>query len=688
MVVKKAKLPLSLEAPLSELSGVGPARAAALARLGLNCARDLLCLAPRKLLVLGDLMPIAQALTHMGARVSVRGHVDRMQLIRGGGRRRSLLRLRLVDDSGEINLLFFNQPWLRERFKRGDGLGCAGQVVQTTSGVALASPRILGDPGGEGPQPGDLEVEYGLTEGIGQALLRKLAGDVLRDCADQLEERIDARFLNEFELLPMPEAVRALHQPRNLQEFDRGRRRLLMETMLTFQARIAARRAARGRGRARALPWAASAQRDVEALFPFDFTRDQRRAVAEIAEDLSRTVPMRRLLQGDVGSGKTAVAASALLAALRSGVQAAFLAPTALLAEQHARSLGPLFRSAGAELLLLTGSMGRAARSRVLAQIGSGGACVVVGTHALMSKDVGFAGLGLVVIDEQHRFGVAQRRRLLTKGEAVHALLMTATPIPRTLAQTLYGDFDLSSLRSMPPGRGSLETRRVPRARRAAMLRYLLERVRNGERVFWVVPRIEGEGGAEAAFAQLRRGPLAEFGIELVHGRLDAKQREARLDRFRAGTARTLVSTTVVEVGVDIPTATVMVIADAHRLGLAQLHQLRGRVGRGSLPSYCLLLGGPRESPRLERLVSSRDGFALAEFDLEERGMGELLGLRQAGFGALLDGALGAAEPDGLPALEGGMQLFELAGRILAGQPELADCYGAAGEAAGPATGV
>jgi ATP-dependent DNA helicase RecG len=622
--------------PLTALRSVGPVRAERLARMGLESVRDLLLLLPRRLEVPGDEVTVAEARERVGAEVTVRGVVARPRFSRFG--RRSTLRFSLEADGAALDVLYFNQPWQRERFAADDEVALAGQVSEGRRGPALVSPRLV-DP--ERAPEGAGRPIYPTGEGVGQELLASLCRQAVERSAARLCETLPAEPLARLGLPPLPEAVRALHAPPTLEAYEAGRRRVVLEALLPIQARVLERAAGRAGGQA--VEIAVDEARHVELCgrFPFTFTAGQGRITADLRADLQRSTPMRRLLQGEVASGKTALGAYACMAAVAAGAQAAFLAPTELLAEQHFAGLRGLLECAGVRSDLLTGSLRASERREVLERLAAGTVDLLFGTHALFSSDVRYARLALAVIDEQHRFGVAQRARLMDKGRDVHVLLMTATPIPRTLALTLYGDLQISTLRELPAGRGRVRTRWLKKDDRVAAERLLLERLEAGERVFWVSPRI-GDGdapGAERAFERLKTSSLGRFGVELVHGRLSANTRAARLERFRAGSSRVLVATTVIEVGVDVPEATVMVIEDADRLGLAQLHQLRGRVGRSGGDAWCLLRGAEAARERLELLERCHDGFALAEEDLRRRGMGELSGLRQSG--ALMEG-LGA----------------------------------------------
>ncbi|MFM7281770.1 MAG: ATP-dependent DNA helicase RecG, partial [Planctomycetia bacterium] len=447
-------------------------------------------------------------------------------------------------------------------------------------------------------------------------------------------------------LPPLPQAVRELHQPRDWPHFETARARVRLEALLALAAAEHERELRRQKSRALLVESGPKALAAVLEALPFELTAGQRTVLDEIAADLASGKPMRRLLQGDVGCGKTLVGLAAAMLVARSGAQTAFLAPTELLAEQHFDGQRAMLARFGLHAVCLTGSLKAAERRSVLAQLESGMADIAFGTHALFSQDVRYRQLALAVIDEQQRFGVLQRQNLFDKGHAVHALLMSATPIPRTLALALYGDLDTSILRERPRGRGQVTTRWLRGKEREKLPAFLDQRLSAGERVYWVTPRIgeegeqesvreSGQASAEAARERLAGTALARFGIELVHGRLDAAERSARLQRFRTGEVQILVATTVIEVGVDVPQATVLVVESAERLGLAQLHQLRGRVGRGTQDSWCLLFGDSTARERFAALERTSDGFEIAEEDLRQRGMGDLLWVRQAGMGAL-----------------------------------------------------
>ena len=618
-------------AEVTTISGVGPARAGLLAELGVRTIRDLLLLAPQGLESTGVRASCAEAVGMVGAVVQITGRVERTRFFRRGGRQ-SVFTAYIADESGVIEAHWFNQSWLRETLVKDAVVTVAGRVGVTKKGKpSLVVPRI-GTEEKPLPAPDGWEPRYQTVDGIGQGLLRGLCRGAL-ELAKDLEDRAPSALLEELGLPRLSETPRALHEPRDPEEFTAARRRIALEGCLAMQARLQ-QGGDPERGAAFPIETSDREHEALQALLPFRLTADQARVVGELRVDLSARRPMRRLLQGDVGTGKTAVAFYACVAAARAGAQAVLAAPTELLAEQHYAVLAPLFEAAGVKTCLLTGSTPARERKRVLRGLERGELQVAIGTHALFSEKVRCARLAVAVIDEQHRFGVAQRTRLLEKGPGVHVLLTTATPIPRTLALSLYGDLEVSVLKERPPGRGKVTTRWLKKRDGERLLGFLSERLAAGEQVFWVVPRIEQgseERGAIEAHARLSTSVLSDHGVILVHGALDTELRQERLAAFRKGRAKVLVGTTVIEVGVDVPAATVLVVEGAERLGLAQLHQLRGRVGRGSRDGWCLLFGKSSAAERFELLEQTDDGFEIAEEDLRRRGMGELDGLRQSG---------------------------------------------------------
>ena len=660
--------------PVTSLSGVGPARAEALARLGVLNLRDLMLTIPRRIESIAAGIPIAEARETRGEAVRVKGRVCAKRYSRMGGRR-SLLRVKLDDGTGTIDALFFNQPWMRHQFERDQTVELLGKVVES-KGPALASPK-LGSSASPLPEAGTLIPEYPETEGLAGSYVRGLCRRVAAQHAGVLEELLPVERLKGLSLPALPDAVRSLHEPDSVAEFDRARKRLTFERLLAIQARAQVRRRARADGCAPSIAMDDQAWAELVTRLEFTLTAGQVAVLRDLSQDLRKRVPMRRLLQGDVGSGKTVLALLVAMAAARCGQQSVIMAPTELLAEQHYNGSRALLEEAGLRVAFLTGSVKGADRRGTLAQVESGAIDVIFGTHALFSRKVAFARLGLCVIDEQHRFGVAQRARLLEKGLDAHLLLMTATPIPRTLAMTLYADLDVSLLRDKPPGRGEIKTSWVRGAKKRSVPAFLKRQLEAGGRVYWVCPRIQASeksaasmSSVEEAFEKLSASKLAKFGVELVHGRMDAELRARNLERFRSGEVRILVATTVIEVGVDVPEANVIVIENAERLGLSQLHQLRGRVGRGQRDSFCLLFAATSAEERMESLVASNDGFVLAEDDLRRRGMGDLGGLRQAGVNL-----------EGLDDLEQHADLLLAARDLVAADERIAEHYLCAGPA-------
>ncbi|WP_123399728.1 ATP-dependent DNA helicase RecG [Inmirania thermothiophila] len=628
-------------AALAGLPGVGARTLERLARLGVRGLGDLLLHLPlryedrTRITPLGRLLPGREAL--------VEGEVT--AAVEAGGRRRSL-QVEITDGSGVLRLRFFHyRAGLKARLRPGVRVGCYGEVRLGPAGLEMVHPewRL----GGARPEPA-LTPVYPATEGLPQRTLRALAGEALARAGRA--ETLPAWLREAYGLYPLPDALARLHRPPPgtdpaalADPADPARRRLAFEELLAHQVSL---RLLRAQARRRQAPPLAPGGRLAEAFLaalPFELTAAQRRVAEEIGRDLAAPRPMLRLVQGDVGSGKTVVAALAMLAAAEAGWQAALMAPTELLAEQHRANLARWLEPLGLEVVWLGGRVKGAARRAALARIAAG-APAVVGTHALFQDDVRFARLGLVVVDEQHRFGVHQRLALRGKGEAgalvPHQLIMTATPIPRTLAMTAYADLDLSVIDELPPGRTPVRTVTVPAARRGEVVARLRAACAAGRQAYWVCTLVEASEALQAeaaeATAQTLRRALPEVRVGLVHGRMRGEDKERVMRAFAAGEIQLLVATTVIEVGVDVPNATVMVIDNAERLGLAQLHQLRGRVGRGGGESHCVLLYEPSRlgetgRARLAVLRETCDGFEIARRDLALRGPGELLGTRQSG---------------------------------------------------------
>jgi len=641
-----------LAAPVSVLKGVGPVLAARLATHGLGTLRELLLCVPRRYedrratFAIADLVP--------GERASLEGEVRRVNY-RAFGRQRSL-EVVLGDESGAVSLVWFRVPGksFAERFAVGSRWRVAGLVAEYRGRRQLAHPEAR--PAGEGVALADALVPvYSEFEGLPAPRLRQIIASAL-PAAVGFAETLPAELRQKHGLPSLAEAVLALHAPPADADLTAlaamqspWHLRLIYEELLLLQLAVLRRRAHTQRETGRAVGLASPLAAQAARLFAFPLTAAQHRVLAELAADLGKAAPMQRLLQGDVGSGKTAVALAAAAAVARAGEQVAIMAPTELLVEQHARTARAVLVPDGVRVAVLTGSLRGAERRQVLAEMASGEAQVVIGTHALLEPGVAWRSLRLAVIDEQHRFGVEQRAALVARGResgggSPHVLVMTATPIPRTLALCAYGDLDVSLIDELPPGRSAVRTEVFRDAERRQVGARLVAALRAGRQAYIVYPLVEesdGEGmvgvrDATRAAAALAKGTLAGFAVGLLHGRLSRDEKEHTMRAFAAGELAALVATTVVEVGIDVPNATVMVIEHAERFGLSQLHQLRGRVGRGTQLSECLLLASAQASDeaneRLATLERTQDGFRVAEEDLRLRGPGDLAGTRQSGM--------------------------------------------------------
>jgi ATP-dependent DNA helicase RecG len=625
--------PSALEQGVETLAGVGPSVKRKLAKLGLRTVGDLLAHRPRRY---EQPVPQRTIAALFGDEEAVLEGVVR----RASGRRRGRLHIltaHVADETGEIRATWFNQPWLEQRLTSGARVRMRGR--RNRFGFAVESYDL-----GDVSETADFAPVYPASEELAQKQLRALAAQALVHARDD-PERLPAQ-VRVHEALPLrADALVALHAPLTLDDAEAGRRRLAFDELLVLQLALARRAAEREALVAAALPPPGELVERYRASLPFTLTDGQEGAIAEIDADLARTVPMQRLLQGDVGSGKTVVALYALLRAVEAGRQGALMAPTEVLAEQHFLTIESLCTDLGVRVALLTSALGAREHSQVRQLTASGDAHLLVGTHALIQKDVEFRDLAVAVVDEQHRFGVEQRSAL-AEGRAPHVLHMTATPIPRTLALTVYGDLAVSEIPEPPATRKPIVTGWVAEERSSEAYERLCRHLAEGRQAYVVCPLIEASEttiarAAEDEAERLRGAELRGFRVGCLHGRLKPAERRELMARFKGGEIDVLVATTVIEVGVDVPNATIMIVQEADRFGLAQLHQLRGRVGRGAEQSYCLLVSRSKEEltdtarERLEAMVETTDGFEIAERDLEIRGEGQLLGARQAGLSDL-----------------------------------------------------
>jgi len=640
---------LQSDSPLTDLRGVGPALAKKLEKLNLYRVDDLLFLLPLRYEDRTQLVKIGAL--EAGARCLVSGEVLLAETIFRG--RRNLL-VRVSDGSGQLTLRFFHFSRQQQaQFQAGVHVTCFGEVRRGQSGFEMIHPeyRVLRE-GQDTVTTDSLTAIYPATEGVQQGRLRSLTDQALQQmCAAPPDELLPAAITKKLGMPSLADAISYLHRPppeADTQQLLNGthpcQQRLAFEELLAHYLSLRNLRVLAAAEDAIALT---DGNEDVSGFIndlPFELTHAQDRVVDDILSDLAEPHPMMRLIQGDVGSGKTVVAAIACVKAIACGVQAAIMAPTEILAEQHWRSFSDWFRPLGIEVAWLSGSQRAAARRESLEAIGGGSAKLVVGTHALFQEGVDFHRLGLVVIDEQHRFGVHQRMALRDKGVSTdghpHQLVMTATPIPRTLAMAAYADLDTSIIDELPPGRQPVSTIAIPEGRRDEVVERVRSACSSGQQAYWVCPLIEESEvldyqAAEASYQMLTES-LPDLRVGLVHGRMRPAEKERGMKAFKEGLIQLLVATTVIEVGVDVPTASLMIIENAERMGLSQLHQLRGRVGRGTAQSHCVLLYksplGRIAKERLAVLRDTNDGFVVAQRDLELRGPGELLGTRQTGL--------------------------------------------------------
>ena len=626
---------LTPDTPVRYLKGVGPKTAERFEKLGILTLSDLLCHYPRRYLDFSKPYSIAEAPADTDCVVKAEVFAKPGGRILPGGRR--MERITAGDDVSSLEITWFNNPYAAQKLELGQEYYFQGIVTGGMLRRQMVNPQVRTD---AQVKSSPFEAVYPQTEGLTSSAIAKCVRQLLPH-AELLPDPLPPEMLKKYRLLSKADAVRAIHCPATEEEAFAARRRLIYEELLVLQLGIG-RMKNHGAASTGAPMKKADASPFWESL-SFSPTGAQRRAVEEILTDMSGETSMNRLLQGDVGSGKTLVAAAAIWACIRAGYQAALLAPTEILASQHAENLNRLLSPFGMRVALLTGGMKAAARRTTLAAIRDDEADLIVGTHAILSEGVEFARLGLAVVDEQHRFGVRQRGLLAEKAANPHLLVMSATPIPRTLGLLMYGDLDISILDELPPGRKPVKTRCITGKKRADLYGFLDREIDSGRQVYIVCPAIEDAGGSglnavKSYYEDIAKAYLPDRRVGLMHGKLKPKEKAEVMDDFKSGRLDALVSTTVIEVGVDVPNATVMVIENAERYGLSALHQLRGRVGRGAAESWCFLVSDNASESvqkRLKFLCSTSDGFAVAQYDLETRGPGDFFGSRQHGLPTL-----------------------------------------------------
>ena len=634
-----------LNASIRSVKGVGEKRADALGTAGIETVEDLLYYIPRRYLDRSHVLPISRL--PLNEEVTVIGEVESFGFRRGGKPR---FVMTLGDRTGFLECIWFRGlEYMRRRFSTGDTVAVSGKVgFFRTKQMVHPEVEILSSQGEESLlhtgrvipiYPGTAELKARRLDSRG---LRRTVRAALDEFAPRIEETLSEEVIERNGLMPLEEAITAVHFPDSWDQAQLARSRLAFDELFYFELLLALRRA-RHAASADGIAFervGALVSRLLEQL-PFELTAAQKRVTREIRADMKRPYPMSRLLQGDVGSGKTLVAVITMLIAIENGYQAALMAPTEILAEQHFLTLRRFLEELGVNVRLLIGGMPASERSTAHAELADGAAQIAVGTHALIQGDVQFARLGLAIVDEQHRFGVMQRASLRGKGPKPDVLVMTATPIPRTLALTLYGDLDVSVLDEMPPGRGTIRTAIRSGDRRSQILRFVRDQVSEGRQAYIVYPLVEESERSDLAAAvksyeELRDGAFSDLRVGLLHGRMRSEEKEGTMAAFSRGEIDVLVGTTVIEVGIDVPNASVMLVEHAERFGLFQLHQMRGRVGRGPHASYCILVryGKPSDDAdmRLNTMARTNDGFEIAEVDLELRGPGELMGTRQSGM--------------------------------------------------------
>lgn len=623
---------------LRYLKGVGPKRAIAFSKIGVHSLEDLIYFFPRRYEDRSSLQKIATLIPGQTATIQAEILKVRFKPIP----RMPLLEVLVGDQTATLPLVWFNQRYLKNQFTEGQSYLFYGKVEFYKNRLQMSSPEYELIEGEESStHAARITPIYPLTEGLFQRSLRHMMKEVVGYYLDKtIEEYLPEAFRRDHHLEPLIESLAEMHFPSSFEAQARARQRLVFDEFFIFELTLLKKiERLKTKYFAHELRENAVAKNLFLGQLPFELTPDQSKVLAEVAHDLSRSIPMNRLLQGDVGSGKTVIAAYALYLAALSGRQGVLLVPTEILAEQHYKNLRKIFETLKIEVALLTASTSQVRRLKLLAEIKKGKVQILIGTHAILQEEIQYQSLALLVTDEQHKFGVYQRNQLLHTNPRPHQLVMTATPIPRTLALTLYGDLKISTIRHLPKGRQPIKTYWITRKKQDLVLDHVLERLRKGDQVYIIFPLIEETEktdllAATQEYEKLKKGVFWRIKMGLVHGRVPPEQREAMMKSFDSGETQVLVATSVIEVGVDNPNATVMIIENAERFGLSQLHQMRGRIGRGVKPSECFLFGEPNTEEgkkRLRILTKTQDGFEIAEEDLKLRGPGDFWGTRQSG---------------------------------------------------------
>ncbi len=657
---------MKLSDSIKYVKGIGEARAKLFAKLGIFTVEDMLFHLPRTIEDRSRICAIADLID--GETVCVRAALASGVKTYRARNRVTVTQASVSDGANIMKVTWFNAPFIANTLKSGSEFTFYGRAIYRGQVFEMINPVTENADGIK--KTGRILPIYPSTQGLGQTNLRNAAENILNNLTELPKDIIPQKIAEENKLLPLLQSLKNLHLPQSAESFEAARQRLAFEELLVLQTGI------RLIGEERK-NYSATPIKSVKCIaefaksLPFELTNAQKRVINEISADLIKTTPMNRLVQGDVGSGKTMVAAAAMYAAANSGYQAILMAPTEILAMQHFKNLKKLFAPFGFETILLSGGMSATDRRRSLSKIQSGEAQIIVGTHALISEGVEYKNPALVITDEQHRFGVRQRTALTEKGWGAHTLVMTATPIPRTLSLILYGDLDISVIDELPPGRKPIETYAATEDLRQRVFNFVAKQIDSGRQAYIICPLIEESEALSAKSAieyaeKLKKTAFNKYRIEVLHGRIKAIQRKEIMDKFTAGEIDILVSTTVIEVGVDVPNASVMIIENAERFGLSQLHQLRGRIGRGGYDSYCIMFsdGGKIAEERMKIMCDTNDGFKISEKDLELRGPGEFFGIRQHGLPELK-----------MANLASDMQLLSLAKdaaeKLLAADPEL-----------------